>query len=312
MRVRLILPIIVITGACALSASAFGQASTHVVAQNETIYSIAREFDVSPDSLLHLNKIDNPRFLRVGTVLKIPSSATRYTVKSGDTLYGIAREHGISLDKLLKENSFGADHLLRVGEVIKIPGGGTSGGNGSPSEKSARFVQVSGLTGKTGSHESEGGERGETASVPSIPSVPVSKDTDGGIKLPVSAKPIVSDGNSSELWPHAGPRYVLSGKFPGILIHGKPGDAVTAVASGRVIYTGPYTTFGRVVFIQSSSGYVYIYGGNDRITVSPGDKVAAGATVGRLGRMPFSTGAQLYFSVWKNNRFVDPGKAPRD
>jgi lipoprotein NlpD len=103
----------------------------------------------------------------------------------------------------------------------------------------------------------------------------------------------------------------LDGKLPGVSIHGSVGDDVLSVSSGRVIYAGPYTTFGRVVIVQSGGGYIYVYGGNRSLTVSVGDLVRPGTTIGELGEAPDGGKSRLYFSVWKNDRFVDPSRAPR-
>jgi lipoprotein NlpD len=103
----------------------------------------------------------------------------------------------------------------------------------------------------------------------------------------------------------------MEGKLPGVMIQGDFGDAVTSVSSGRVIYAGPHTSFGNVVFVQSSQGYIYVYGGNEQVVVSVGEEVAAGSPIGSLGRSPAEQRALLYFSVWKDNTFVSPEKAPR-
>jgi lipoprotein NlpD len=95
------------------------------------------------------------------------------------------------------------------------------------------------------------------------------------------------------------------------MIRGDRGASVVAVSSGRVVYAGPHTAFGKVVFVQSNLGYIYVYAGQKELRVSVGDRVTAGMEIGNLGSAPAADGPSLYFSVWKNDRFVDPANAPR-
>ncbi len=313
MRVRPIVLFLLIFAACTLSTGLVAQQATHVVQSSETIYSIARDFKIEPDLLMKANGISNPRLLQVGAILKIPSS---YRVKRGDTLYGISRQFGVSLRELLKANNIKADHVLREGEDISIPPSDSS----SPAPRPVSVADIAAgrapIPGTPSNSKSTDPAAGTAGRVPQTELIGASGfeakvSGDPALKLPIAADTTPIDASSTGPWPHAGKHYLLSGKFPGIMIKGEPGDPVTAVANGRVIYTGPYTTFGKVVFVQSPDGYVYIYGGNGRVLVSPGDSVRTGTTIGSLGSVPFEQGAQLYFSVWKQNKFVDPEKAPR-
>ena len=307
MRIRSIMPILTIAGMCCLCAPVFAQGTTHVVGPNETVYSISREYRIDPSALLRANHISDPRLLQIGAVLTIPGKAdagTTYTVQSGDTLYGIAHNNGISLEKLVSFNHLDPLHVLQVGETLRIPGASGS---------TANFVSVAGLSGgQKNPPPMKASDPDELAlSGHGPPTSDIGTFHMKAPQLPISIQTAPVDSGSKGSWPLPGTRYILAGKFPGIMIRGKPGDSVVAVAPGRVIYTGPYTTFGRVVFVQSAAGFVYIYGGNEHVSVAPGDKVKAGDTVGTLGTTPFESGAQLYFSVWKNNRFVNPNDAPR-
>ncbi len=316
MRARSIIAVLCL-GLTVLAGPAFAQSATHVVQASETIYSIARDYNIAPDLLMKANGISNPRLLQVGTVLQIPSA---YRVKHGDTLYGISRQFGVSLSDLLKANNFTSNHVLRPGETVQIPSGAGSGAapsvaseasdGGPPVDRGA--ADAEGASDVASESKSGGSEtRKQSDDVIGASAFEAKVSGDQTLKLPISAQGSPVEGSGDGLWPHSGKHYLLSGKFPGIMIKGNPGDPVTAVAAGRVIYTGPYTTFGRVVFIQSPDGFVYIYGGNGKVLVSPGDTVQAGTTIGSLGTIPFGAGSEVYFSVWRHNKFIDPAKAPR-
>ncbi|MFP4432296.1 MAG: LysM peptidoglycan-binding domain-containing protein [Spirochaetaceae bacterium] len=232
----------------------------HTMQRGETLYSIARRYNVSVDTLVDINSIADPTELSVGTVLLVPG---QYTVKPGDTYYGIARRYGISVDELLDMNERSESTLLRVGDYLYVP---------------QAVEEVAPVTTRT-----------------SFPRVAAT----------------INPREVGSQWPHPGPRAPMDGKLPGIVIEGQVGDPVWSISSGRVIYAGPYSAFGRVVFVQNADGYIYVYGGNDDLTVDVGDFVTPGTELGILGAAVPNQRANLFFSVWKNNRFIDPSGAPR-
>jgi septal ring factor EnvC (AmiA/AmiB activator) len=103
----------------------------------------------------------------------------------------------------------------------------------------------------------------------------------------------------------------LTGKLSGLAISGTAGESVRCVAEGTVVSAGPYRGFGRVAIVQTADLYIYVYGGCESLSVREGDKVKAGAELGKLGAAAMSGSPELYFMVYKNNKPVDPEKAPR-
>ena len=247
----------------------FSEAVVHVVERGDTVFSIARRYNVSADALQNANDITDPSRLSVGRRLVIPNS---HKVERGETYYGIARRYGISVDRLLAANDRTESSILRAGDTLLIPAAPRQAGTASTDSAATTRAQ-----------------RTPAASA--------------------SVAPTVTLNGAAEMWPHPGKRSALEGKFPGVRIDGDRGDDVVAVAAGRVIYSGPHTSFGRVVFVQSPAGFIYIYGGNDELLVSVGDRVQVGSSIGTVGQS--SAGASVFFTVWKDNRFVDPGRAPR-
>ena len=104
---------------------------THKVRRGENIGSIARRYGVNQKSLMSLNKIRDPRRLRAGQRLKIPSGGKRvsavkiakasptYTVKRGDTLSVIAKRHGLKLSRLRGLNP-GLKSRIHPGQKLKV------------------------------------------------------------------------------------------------------------------------------------------------------------------------------------------------
>ena len=76
----------------------------HTIRPGDTIYSIAREYGVSPALLQANNAITAPEQLVVGQTLVVLFPQTTYTVKQGDTLFSIAKEYQTTVKDLYRNN----------------------------------------------------------------------------------------------------------------------------------------------------------------------------------------------------------------
>ena len=92
--------------------------NTYIVKVGDTLYSIAREFNTTPDALRDLNTL-NTNILSIGQQLLIPTTQTVYTVEKGDTLYGVARKFNTSVDKLKEINNL-TSNILSIGQQLII------------------------------------------------------------------------------------------------------------------------------------------------------------------------------------------------
>ena len=101
----------------------------YTVKAGDTLYSIAKKYNVTVAALAKANNITNYNLIRVGQVLTIPGKTTpppatsvNYTVKAGDTLYSIAKKYNVTVAALAKANNITNYNLIRVGQVLTIPG----------------------------------------------------------------------------------------------------------------------------------------------------------------------------------------------
>jgi murein DD-endopeptidase MepM/ murein hydrolase activator NlpD len=264
----------------------------HVLQKGETLYGVSKKYNVSPSMIMTFNNIDDPAKLRAGQKLKIPNA---YIVQKGDTVYGIARKLNIPVDELMAANKLTNDSKLKTGETLYVP-----------SSKSAASATAS--TALTVPASAQSTAASTAASVPAeldtaIPSRKPFIDprefekrkVDGSIIWPVSAKEIS----------------YLSGKVYGVSITSGVGEKVKVISSGTVLSIGPYRGFGQVLFLQSKTGYIYVYGGMDTIVSKPGQNLAFGDEIGTLGADSLSGTPRLYFMVYNKDSPIDPAKAPR-
>jgi len=103
--------------------------STYIVKSGDTLYSIARQFNTTVDSIKILNNLTT-NTLRVGQTLRIPGETEEdtttevdyinYTVKSGDSLYAIARNYGVTVNEIKEFNNLTTNNLS-IGKILRIP-----------------------------------------------------------------------------------------------------------------------------------------------------------------------------------------------
>jgi murein DD-endopeptidase MepM/ murein hydrolase activator NlpD len=293
---------------------ATAEETIHVVRKGDTIYSLARTYGVSSQEIQRVNGIDDPNRIQAGQRIRIPGfsatfsfapadqGVTEHRTARGETLYGIARLYGISLQTLLSANGLSESYTLKIGDLLRIPRAGLP--------MAAPPVPPQGLP--------------EEAFVP-----PVSAAIPAFMApVPEAAPGVVASGNFagtearstvsrsldvSVPWPiHAREIAYMTGKLNGVALVGERNEPVRSLKEGVVISAGPYRGFGKVVIIQVTGGYLYVYGGCENLSVREGDNVRAGTELGRLGIDALSAKPQLFFLVYRNNVSIDPAVAPRD
>ncbi|HCX63181.1 glycosyl hydrolase family 18 protein [Sedimentibacter sp.] len=76
----------------------------HVVQPGENIFSIAAQYNISPQKIISDNELANPNVLVPGQTLVILTPEQVYTVNPGDTLESIARQFNTTVVELLQYN----------------------------------------------------------------------------------------------------------------------------------------------------------------------------------------------------------------
>lgn len=240
-------------------------------------------------------------------------------IKKGDNYWKIARDYNSNIDSLIGVNIFWEDLLARLGGIVAVPS------QKGVLEFITDYKQI-----KTLAREYE----------VSLDDIEVQKTPllhSFYYKFNENRKPIavfIKDGKprkqnmtsalaakfelremfrsplggrlSSFFGSRNHPVYSKRRFHNGLDIAAKHGTLVGAARAGRVTATGWNGGYGKRVVIEHDKGYKTLYGHLSQINVRPGQNVSAGAILGRVGSTGLSTGPHLHFTLWHNNKLINP------
>ena len=249
----------------------------HVVGRGETIYSLSRLYGVTADQLMRANGIADPSTLQAGRRLVIPVNtpvaAPIVTVANTQTLVDYRAVRGDTLFSIARTHGITLQRLLEINRF-----------SSSHVLKAGDVIKVPGQN-------------------------PAVNPAHAGNSAAIART--VPNGVLALRWPVT-PRNItyMTGEM-GVVVEGEHFETVRSLTHGNVVSAGPWRKFGRVVIIETTGGYYYMYGGCETITVRVGDRITPGMELGRLGINAVTERPQLFFMVFRNDAPIDPALAPR-
>lgn len=257
--------------------------SVHTVVSGDSIFAIAKEYDLKPESVLWANYDvlnDNPDLISIDQKLTIPPvDGVVYTWKDGDKLDHIAGLFKSSTNAIL---SWPGNHLdmanpvIQPGQEIMIPGG----------EREFVRTWVMGYIPR--------GRAGVTTGIPGSCST-----GEGG-----------AYGTGTFIWPSYN-NWISGNDFwsghLAIDIAAGQGVPIYASDSGVVVYAAWNSSgYGNMIMIDHGNGFQTLYAHLSKISVRCGQSVFQGNTIGLAGSTGNSTGPHLHFEVRYFGTFVNP------
>ncbi|MCB2179722.1 peptidoglycan DD-metalloendopeptidase family protein [bacterium] len=254
--------------------------TSYEVLPGESVFTIADKFSLEPETILWGNYEtlhDNPRVIDVGQILTIlPTNGIYYQFHTGETLTSIAQNFGVTVEDIIEYPGNNLDPYeidpenpaIPDGTWIIIPGGTRELEDWGPPAISRENPAVAQYYGP-----------GSCGAVYSGP---------------------VGDGIFS--WPAVST--FISGYHydPGIHeaidIGGVEGSPIYAADSGVVVYSGGSNYgYGNLVVIDHGNGWQTAYAHLLYSSVTCGQSVYRGDTIGALGSTGNSTGPHLHFEM---------------
>ena len=132
------------------------------------------------------------------------------------------------------------------------------------------------------------------------------------IIMPIAIGPNTAVYDSDFIWPSKGKVIVtfrqkdngVSNK--GIDILTGPNQDVLASRTGKVIFIGELTGYGKTIIIDHHDGFSSLYCGNSSVGVKIGDEVQQGMVVAKTGQTPRKDSGSLHFEIRKKHKPQNP------
>lgn len=205
--------------------------AVYKVKDGDTVSTIAQKFNITTNTILWANDIDDVDMIMPGdTIFILPTTGVKHVVKSGDTIKSIAKKYDAEEEKIIAFNELPANGEIKVGDELIIPDGEIEEPAPTPSILERRDYYDSGVA-DSGSSRS-----------PSI----IDKNPKGGHSFPygyctwyVASKKYVPWGGNAGTW----------------LYHAKAYGAKTGKSpkKGAIVVTSE-SWYGHVAIVEKVSG----------------------------------------------------------
>src|SRR5690606_4487128 len=245
-----------------------GEISVHVVrpcteTRCETLSHIAEMYGVSVNTILWANDISNPKSVQPGdTLVILPITGVRHVVKDSESLASIAKKYGAESSEEVE---------AMVSDILAYN----------------RLASASDIS------------PGDTVVVPggvmhqAAPKATVAK----------AGTPTRTTGGAASGFINPAPGAVRTQGIHGsnaVDLAGAVGTTIRAAAAGEVIIAkagGWNGGYGNYVVIKHANGVQTLYAHLSSVSVSVGESVGSGDTIGGMGNTGRSTGSHLHFEV---------------
>lgn len=233
-----------------------------------------------------------------------------YRVRKGDMIGFIAEAFNVTSDSIISVNNIRNSRTIQIGDYLKIP---TMPGilytvkkDGETAETIAEKYKVDALKCSAVNHiiSDASLSAGTTLFVPDAALDWVTRQEINGdlFRKPIRARWYKSSSFGWRASPFTGARSYHSGVDMACPI----GTNIYAALPGKVTATGYNSTYGNYVIIAHHSGYKTLYGHMSAILCHTGNYVTQDTRIGRVGSTGMSTGPHLHFTVFKNNKQLNP------
>ena len=251
------------------------------------------ESEIDPDDVMPINMMET-------------FSWETYTVKQGDSLSKIAVDHSISMDAIISSNNISNARLLKAGQILRIPNMDGIPYTVKQGDNLSRISKSMGVPMEAILDAND--IQNEKIQPKMVLFIPGAKMRSEDVKLVLGELfiyPLRGRLTSPFGWrndPISGARRFHNG----IDMAANIGTTVKAAMDGKVSTVGVNSVYGKYIIMTHSNGYQTLYAHLNAFSVKQGTYVQQGSKIGESGNTGYSTGPHLHFSIYKNDRAVNP------
>ncbi|MEV6676620.1 LysM peptidoglycan-binding domain-containing M23 family metallopeptidase [Streptomyces erythrochromogenes] len=282
------------TGGAALALPLIGAAGAHAAgapaAAPAVAPAVAPQVPAAPQA---------PAALQAAPAAAVQAAPTFYTVVPGDCLSEIAAERNLSggWERLYEQNreAVGSDpSLIHPGLKLTLGGRGEAAPvDAAPAPRTVPAPRTAPESAAKAAPKAESKRAGQPAAPQarqdSAPEAPAAQPAGSGFVAPVS-------GGISTQYKVAGAMW-SSGYHTGVDFIAPMGTTVKAVGAGTVVSAGWSGSYGNEVVVRHADGKYSQYAHLSQLSVSSGQSVTAGQSLGLSGSTGNSTGPHLHFEI---------------
>lgn len=247
---------------------------THTIAGGESLYTIARRYEVTTQALVQANGLSSPDKIVVGQALIIPGRPDLVRTPT---------------------SAPAAQPVTQVASTGSNLGAPPAPLGSRPQAMPQTLPQQQATV--------------APAATPAPVAQPVATPAPTQQVANVPAAEPVASGNDKFRWPVSG-RVITdfaASRGTGINIDVPQGSSVKAAENGTVIYVGSGVEgYGNLILIRHPNGYVSAYAHLDGMSVAKGAVVTRGDAIGTVGMTGSVSKPQLHFELRKGATPVDP------
>jgi len=275
------------------------------VAKGDSLYGIARRFDLPIRAVIDANNMQPPYALVIGQALTIPRAQV-HEVAAGDTIFNIAQRYRVDRSELVRLNHIQPPYSIPRGQKLILPTPEPAG------QAKARRTEVAYTPPDQPAAVQAAPRAAEPAAKPE-PGAAAAKPAKSRAAVTAALASPPARASSTFLWPVRGS--VLSSygakkggeHNDGINIAAPRGTPVRAAENGVVAYAGQELKgFGKLLLVKHAGNWVTAYAHNEDLLVSTGDVVKRGQTIAKVGSSGNVQRPQLHFEVRRGTRAVNP------
>ncbi len=292
--------------------------------QGDTAYTLAQRHKVPADVIVQSNNLSGPLAIKPGQRLVIPKYYEApiitgsvqqprqaaapvaggphvHTVAPGETLSKISRTYKVPLPSIAKANNIEPHTQVKIGDQLTIPG--VRAQQAAKPATSGPVAQQPVIAPP---------QQKVAAAAPVSTARSITPATDN--PAPPETKPVTTAATMPTFrWPVRG--RVINGFGPktagaqndGINVAVPEGTPVKAADDGVVAYAGnELKSYGNLVLIRHSNGYVTAYAHASEIMVKRDEPIKRGQVIAKSGQTGNVTAPQLHFEIRKGSSPVDP------